>query len=249
MAEERMPPDTETAEERGRASRLARMATVALWFGVLGMMGWFAYRQPSSETALMALTFGLLFAIVHAQWALRRWAHYRALRAVSGRMLGSGYISDVYGLPNRNYLLAELRREMAVSRTRGEPFVLLQFSFDSLEEVQARRGHEFAERAVAALVEVLRRITRDSDFIAYLSDAQMVVLLNECSGEQAQSYLRRVPGSIAVSDGRRMFEVPISARLWEYDLESIYATDVLAEVQTSPPLTRLDAPPAMADAA
>ena len=244
-----MKPESDLPAERGRAAHVARVATVALWFAVLGLMSWFALREPSSEAGLLALTFALLFAIVHAQWALRRWAHYRALRAVSGRMLGSGYISDLYGLPNRNYLLAELRREMAVSRTRREAFILLQFSFDSLEEVQARRGHEFTERAVGALVELLRRITRDSDFIAYLSDAQFVVLLNECTEDQAQSYLRRVPGAIAVSDGRQMYEVPLSARLWQYDLESIYATDVLAEVQDSPALKRLEALPSAAKAA
>ncbi len=48
---------------------------------------------------------------------------------------------------------------------------------------------------------------------------------------------------IAVSDGHRMFEVPVSARLHEYDMESLYATDVLREVEDAQPLRRREQQP------
>ncbi len=48
--------------------------------------------------------------------------------------------------------------------------------------------------------------------------------------------------SIAVSDGHRMYEVPVSARLYEYDLEALYATDVLREAEEARPLRRKEQP-------
>ena len=156
-------------------------------------------------------------------------------------MNGTGYISELYGLPNRNYLLSEIRREISASRNQQSTFTMLQFSFDTLGGIRDRRGHEFGDRAISAMVKLLRRITRDSDFISYIGDAQFVVLLNECTGPQSMTYLKRVPGTIAVSNGKRMFEVPVTARMAEYDMESIYATDVLAEIETGPPLARKEA--------
>ncbi|MDZ7727577.1 MAG: hypothetical protein U5Q44_04900 [Dehalococcoidia bacterium] len=60
----------------------------------------------------------------------------------------------------------------------------------------------------------------------------------ECAIEDAYTYLRRVPGVVAVSDGRHMLDVPITARMSQYDMESLYATDVLADAEESQPLQR-----------
>jgi hypothetical protein len=35
-----------------------------------------------------------------------------------------------------------------------------------------------------------------------------------------------------------MYDVPITARMAEYDMESLYATDVLAEAEEAKPLRR-----------
>ena len=60
--------------------------------------------------------------------------------------------------------------------------------------------------------------------------------------DDAFIYLQRVPGSIAVSDGHRMLEVPVTARIHQYDMEAIYATDVLRDVEETPPLRRRETP-------
>ena len=41
-----------------------------------------------------------------------------------------------------------------------------------------------------------------------------------------------------MSDGRTMYEVPVAARVHQYDLEALYATDVLNEAEQSQPLRR-----------
>jgi diguanylate cyclase (GGDEF)-like protein len=226
----------------GRRRRVTRLVTLALWGAVIAFAVVALATNPTLMTGILTGAFVLLFGAVHAQWLLSNWARTRGWRRFSARMTGSGYISELYGLPNRNYLLAEIRREISASRTQETTFTMLHFSFETLDGIRERRGHEFGERAIAAMVKLLRRITRDSDFISYIGDGQFVILLNECTGPQSMTYLRRVPGTIAVSNGKRMFEVPVTARMSEYDMESIYGTDVLAEVENAPPLARKEAP-------
>src|SRR5205085_6302814 len=106
------------------------------------------------------------------------------------------------------------------------------------DEVRARRGDEFAERSVHGLADVLKRFTRTSDFVAHLGGHRFCVMLNECRYEDCFIYLQRVPGSIAVSDGHHMYEVPVSARIHQYDMEGLYATDVLRDAEETRPLRR-----------
>lgn len=221
-----------------RTQRVLRVVTFAAWLGAVGLAASTAFSSPSLPNLVTGTAFVLLFAAINVQWLVAAWARGKSWRRFTSKILGSAYISELYGLPNRNYLLAELRREISASRSQNTPFTLLQISFDTLAEIQERRGEDFGRRAITAMAELLRRITRDSDFIAYLGEGRFVVILNECTESQAHSYLRRVPGSIAVSDGRKMYEVPVTARVYEYDMESIYATDVLAEVEHARPMTR-----------
>ena len=47
---------------------------------------------------------------------------------------------------------------------------------------------------------------------------------------------------MSVSDGRQMYDVPVFTRVLQYDLESLYATDVLRDVEESYPLERYEEP-------
>jgi hypothetical protein len=46
-----------------------------------------------------------------------------------------------------------------------------------------------------------------------------------------------------------MLDVPVVVRLHEYDMESLYATDVLGEVELAEPLRRLERPRPFTEAA
>jgi diguanylate cyclase (GGDEF)-like protein len=170
-----------------------------------------------------------------------RWSGQRNWQRLLARMHRSAYLSELQNLPNRNYLLAELRREMPRARNHGRTFVLLQISLDGIGQIRTRRGDAFADRAVNALTDLLKRVTRNSDFVAHTAGARFCVMLNECNTEESFSYLQRIPSTIAVSDGRQMYEVTVSVRLLEYDLQALYATDVLHDVEEAPPLRRREA--------
>lgn len=230
-------PVTNTARRHA-----VRIATLVAWGAVLAIQGAQLLANPSFANIIVTGCFLLLFAMVHAQLVLVRWMGHRSWRRLTSRLHGSAYLSEFHNLPNRNYLLAELRREMPRARTQHTPFVLIQLSLDGLDAVRERRGGPFAERAVNALADALNRLTRSSDFLAHLGEARFCVMLVECTSEQSWTYLRRVPGSIAVSDGHRMYDVPVTARVYQYDLEALYATDVLHEVEEMRPLRRKEEP-------
>ena len=237
-------PLEEAPEQAGGPKRkLVRFVSFALWGAIIAIQAVAALQHPSTGSYLTAGMFVLLFVAVHLQMLVVQWASRRHWRSLSVKLHGSSYISDLHSLPNRNYLLAELRREMPRARSCARPFMLVMVSLDSLAEIGSRRGADFAERALTSMVDLLRRVTRTSDFIAHLEDGGFCVILNECSEDDVWKYLRRVPGTVAVSDGHRMYEVSVSVRLHEYDMESLYATDVLREVEDAEPLRRKEQSP------
>jgi len=241
--------ETATASSTGRRKLILRVVSFALWGVVLAMFTIPALREPGAARGITAALFWLLFVAANAQLLLVRWGGHRHVRQLSAKLRTSGYLSDEFELPNRNYLLAELRREMPHAREHGSPFTLIVLALDDFEGIRERRGEDFAPRARRAFVDVLQRITRGSDFLAHLGGATFAVLLTECTQEQAFNYLKRVPGTIGVSDGRRIFDVGVTARVAEYDMESIYATDVLRAAEEATPLRRKEEPRPWAEAA
>lgn len=226
----------------GKRRHLVRLGGLMGWGTLLGLVYALALKEPSFGNAITAGGLTIIFVLVNVQMIVVRWLGHRSLRRLSTRLHGSAYLSHLANLPNRNYLLAELRREMPRSRSILAPFVLIQLSIDDIGAIRERRGGEFADRSVVALADTLKRLTRSSDFLAHLGEARFCVVLVECTREQSWIYLKRVPGVIPVSDGSRMLDVPVTARLHEYDMESVYATDVLREVETGKPLRRREEP-------
>jgi GGDEF domain-containing protein len=104
-----------------------------------------------------------------------------------------------------------------------------------LDGVAERRGSDFADLAARSLARLIERFTRASDFAAELGPGAFGILLYDCDLEMARSYLKRVPGILAVSTGKRMLEIPLTVRVIEYDMESIYAIDVLREAEEAEP--------------
>uniref|UniRef100_UPI002ADD668E diguanylate cyclase domain-containing protein n=1 Tax=Tepidiforma sp. TaxID=2682230 RepID=UPI002ADD668E len=199
-------------------------------------------HRPTTPNLVVTIGLATLFALFVAHELFIRLVRKRHWHRVAARLQGAAYLSEFHNLPNRNYVLAELRREMPRARAIGTPFVLVQLSIENIDDIRARRGDDFAQRALGSLAEVLKRLTRSSDFLAHLGGAKFCVMLVECTLEQAFLYLKRVPGTIAVSDGHNIFDVPVTARVLQYDLQALYATDVLHDLEEARPLRRREQP-------
>ncbi len=234
----------EAPEQSDNVTRklVIRIVLLAGWGLVLAVQVASTIGNPSVSNMIVSGAFLLLFALVNLNLLLMGWLSGRSWRRVSSKLHGSAYLSEFQNLPNRNYVLAELRREMPRARTHNAPFVLIQLSLENLEQVRERRGDEFVDRAVNSLVDALKRLTRSSDFLAHLGGPRFAVMLVECTLEQSYIYLKRVPGNISVSDGHQMLDIPVTARVHQYDLESLYATDVLRDLEEMKPLRRREQP-------
>lgn len=226
------------APRPSRRRHFIRAASFVLWGLVLALQGSRMLADPSMANSIVFAGFGFLFLLVNVQIFITQWAGEKVWQRLHARMQGSTYLSELHDLPNRNYILSELRREMPRARSHEQAFVLVQVSIDELAEIRERRGADFSQRAVNALVDVLKRLSRKSDFLAHVGDGRFIVLLVDSNREQAATYLRRVPGSLSISDGHRMLDVAVTVRLYEYDMEALYATDVLRDVEESKPLRR-----------
>jgi diguanylate cyclase (GGDEF)-like protein len=240
----RTEQEGEGPEQPGKGTRkhIIRAVLLVGWGLVLAVQVSTTLGNPSISNVTVSVAFCLLFLLVNVNLFLVGWLGSRSWRRASTKLHGAAYLSEFHNLPNRNYVLAELRREMPRARTHNSPFVLIQLSLENLDGVRERRGEEFADRAVNGLVDVLKRLTRSSDFLAHLGDARFCVMLVECTLEQSYIYLKRVPGTISVSDGRQMLDVAVTARVHQYDLESLYATDVLRDLEETKPLRRREQP-------
>ena len=232
-------PDQPATETR---KHMIRVALLVGWGVVLALQISGTVQNPNTSNLVVTTAFCLLFLMVNVNLFLVGWLGHRSWRSVSNKLHGAAYLSEFHNLPNRNYVLAELRREMPRARAHNSPFVLIQLSLENIDEVRTRRGDDFADRAVNSLVEVLKRLTRSSDFLAHLGGARFGVMLVECTLEQSYIYLKRVPGTISVSDGHQMLDVAVTARVHQYDLESLYATDVLRDLEEMKPLRRREQP-------
>lgn len=245
MQEPQQPVETGDApvtEPRETRKHIVRVGLLVAWGVVLAIQLTGTAQDPSTSNIIVSAAFMALFALVNLNLFLMGWLGHRRWNRVSSRLHGAAYLSEFHNLPNRNYVLAELRREMPRARAHNAPFVLIQLSLENIEEVRERRGDDFADRAVNGLVEVLKRLTRSSDFLAHLGGARFGVMLVECTLEQSYIYLKRVPGTVSVSDGHQMLDVPVTARVHQYDLESLYATDVLRDLEETKPLRRREQP-------
>lgn len=208
-----------------------RKLMVVPWALVLGVAIVMAIVDP--QPLSLAVPALLMTAFVAGNYRRKLSDHslHRNLRDLELRLDNASYLNEFQNLPNRNYMLDQLRREMPRARHTGEPFVVVTVSANDLDGITERRGAEFADLAARSLARLIERFTRASDFAAELGTGSFGILLYDCNLETAESYLRRVPGGLAVSTGKRMLEIPLTVRVTEYDMESIYAIDVLREAE------------------
>ncbi len=213
-----------------------RVAIDVAWLGVLGLQVGLTASDPAVTKVVTASALVLLFGAYNLEWFMTRGARARALKHLNLGLQATSYQSEMEDVPNQNYLLAELRREMPRSRSTGIPFVLILFSLETLDEVRKHEGAGMGERAALALAALLRRVTRESDFFASMGGAQFCVMLNECTADLAKHYFKRMAWEVEVEGGERTIALPITGRMLEYDLEAIYATDVVWDLKACEPV-------------
>ena len=82
--------------------------------------------------------------------------------------------------------------EDARVRRYRRPATIVMIELDGLERLTARLGDAAGERLVPAVADTIRRLAREADFVARVSDGRFAVLLPETDEIQAINYVERV---------------------------------------------------------
>ena len=85
-----------------------------------------------------------------------------------------------------------LRIEFARAQRYAYPLSCLVLAVDQLDALRDAHGYEFKELVLGALVDLLRRSTRSSDFMGRTADDRLIVLLPHTSAAGARTLAARL---------------------------------------------------------
>ena len=223
----------------GAARRVLRPISAVLWIVILSFTAANYVLDRTTTNLLILGVFILLCIAINAEARVRAFSEKRAWRHEALRLDNQFYIDEEMELPNRTYLLSEIRREIARASMTGMPFTLVHLSLYNFDAVRKRRGDDFARLSLQAMTNLVRRVTRQTDFLAHLGGSSFVIMLVNAGAEEANGFLRSaIPGWISASDANQMLDIPIVARTTVYDMNGVYSVDILNELESSTPLMR-----------
>ncbi|WP_462389613.1 sensor domain-containing protein [Acidovorax sp. Q11] len=148
----------------------------------------FYFREPRSPDALhrRLMEVGLHLCALAIE---RDNTHHRIHQLAS--------FDTLTGLPNRAMFRSSAERALVSLGHEGHPGALLFLDLDRFKQINDTQGHAAGD---ALLCEVAARLTqclRARDLIGRLSGDEFVLLLSECSSEQAVQMAQRMLESIA----------------------------------------------------
>lgn len=119
---------------------------------------------------------------------------------------------EMTGLANRKgfYILAE--HSLKHGARRGLPCLLVKLDIDQLARVNERFGHDFGDRTIGEVAQLLRDTFRASDILARTDGDEFCVLAQD-PGDDAQVIRRRIEERIAAINQRSARQWPLAVHL------------------------------------
>jgi diguanylate cyclase (GGDEF)-like protein len=100
-------------------------------------------------------------------------------------------------LPNRRYFERELKRSLAYVKRYGTSAALIYIDLDGFKHINDRHGHAAGDTVLKAVAMVLARHARESDLVARIGGDEFVMLLWNCTEQDAQFKAEALEGAIA----------------------------------------------------
>lgn len=110
-------------------------------------------------------------------------------------------IDNLTGAFNRHFLAQNLRNELARAARLGYSVGLLMVDVDNLKRVNDRHGHLVGDELLKAVVDGLRAVSRETDWVARYGGDEFAVVLPGCPPDQLHAVGEKLRRSVA---GRRL---------------------------------------------
>lgn len=133
------------------------------------------------------------------------------------------------GYLSRRGLLDAMEKEIARARRFKKTFCLLLFTVDPEGEVPGVSAKDYLQMCLSSAAAQLSEALRAIDFAARIADNQLAVMLIETGVFAAQKALKRLSGSVRLSDGLRY---RLSGHIHAYRGEAAEDTLLQAEHET-----------------
>lgn len=117
-----------------------------------------------------------------------------ALRVLS-RTEAQAQTDPLTGLPNRRTLESEVHQLVGLDT----PFVVAFADLDHFKSLNDMHGHETGDRALRLFARVLRDSIRPRDLLARYGGEEFIVVLPECSVDEARAVAERIRSHLAVA--------------------------------------------------
>jgi diguanylate cyclase (GGDEF)-like protein len=114
------------------------------------------------------------------------------------------------GLYNRRFAEKHLEAEISRSRRLGRPLTLLAMDLNGFKAINDTFGHGAGDLALRLFAERLRKAVRGSDIPVRMGGDEFLVILPECTPDQAELLLPRLR-NLKVEYAGKTFHIQFSA--------------------------------------
>ena len=101
-------------------------------------------------------------------------------------------LDSLTGLYNRRFVEKHLVAEIARAKRRGQPMTLMAMDLNDFKEINDNFGHAAGDLVLKHFAEWLRKNIRASDIPVRMGGDEFLVLLPECTPDQAEQLLPRI---------------------------------------------------------
>jgi diguanylate cyclase (GGDEF)-like protein len=171
---------------------------------------------PIEEPALALIAFNLVSLALIAYVAAVIGREQRRAQEAALRL---SRFDALTGVHSRMYFTSAIQQEILRAVRTGRPFSLLMLDLDGLKPVNDRFGHEFGDRLLRAVGDVIRRGIRVTDVAARYGGDEFVIILPETDLEGAvrvSEKLRLDIAELTLPHNRNVIQTSVSIGIAAY---------------------------------
>ena len=165
------------------------------------IMEWDVNREPVKVLGLIKL----IDKRKRMEEQLRRYATY----------------DELTGAYNRRIAMTILEEKMKIAKRKKEPLSICFIDVNDLKLVNDTFGHQAGDDLLKTLTNTVKENTRESDVICRMGGDEFLIILPECSVENADSIWQKVKKTLDKmnSSDKKMYKIIVSHGCVQYDYQ------------------------------